>query len=356
MADNDEKQEYIQDGGKLLDIGMYGCVFKPQIQCKGKQPLDENGKPFEISKLILREDAEHEYSISNTIRSIPLSKNYFAVAESICEPSAKQSDPNIKSCFLIQNYPMNDLRLLSMPYAGISISSFKFNINTFTADKWMNFITHLLEAGAILALFGLVHRDLHDGNILIDNRYIPRIIDFNLMIRTNQVLASTDLSHGYDHTLMQEPPDSTLVNAMYNTKDARTVINDIVYKKPIIKTIRALFNTSQQEMHEELTEFYYKSKSASNGNLVEWFKSYWRTVDSWAIACNIIHLIDIFSVHKEFSKITHNDTITHVLKQMTRVSPLHRIDCVQALAYIKPSSFIIRKYATNWLNKVGRAF
>jgi hypothetical protein len=42
-----------------------------------------------------------------------------------------------------------------------------------------------------------------------------------------------------------------------------------------------------------------------------------------------------------------------LLKRMCAVSPIYRIDCVQALYYLDPTHFIIKKYAAAWMAKVG---
>ena len=72
-------------GGRLFDEGLYGCIFTPTLDCKpgsrrGSITEDKDALHPPISKLILSDDAELEFSISKMIRKIPLWKNYFVVS------------------------------------------------------------------------------------------------------------------------------------------------------------------------------------------------------------------------------------------------------------------------------------
>jgi serine/threonine protein kinase len=220
---------------------------------------------------------------------------------------------------------------------------------------FMRFIIHFIEAGALLTLFGIVHRDIHQGNILIDNEQVPRIIDFNLAIMIGSQITNKTLQHQYNYVIAQEPPDSTLVNAISLGYNGEQVIDSIIEKKPIVKKIRTVLGISEEEMRQALETFYTKSKSVKTGDEVKWFESYWRTIDSWAIGINIIDLISKFTLWPEFTpKLKSTKAkLFPVLKRLCTVSPLERIDCIQSLNYLAPNSFIIRKYGKAWLAKVG---
>ena len=342
-------------GGKLLDEGSYGCIFTPVLQCKNKkEPIGDDNHP-PISKLILTDSANLEYSISKIIRQIPLWKNYFVVSESICEPSPIQKDKDISKCGIIDNHKLSDFRILTMPYGGKSLNTYRININNF---DFMEFVIHFIEAGAVLNLFGIVHRDIHQGNILVDDEQVPRIIDFNLAIPVNKKVSSSDLDHTYNYITGQEPPDSTLVNAINLGYKSERVINSLIDKKPIMRKIRSILGVSQYEQHLALDKFYSESKSVKAGDSVAWFNNYWRTIDSWAIGVNIVDLIAKLSLWPEFSSTLRKvrPDLFPVLKKLCDVSPVHRIDCVQALNKLAPNSFIIRRYGKAWLAKVGTGF
>ena len=339
-------------GGKLFDDGMYGCIFTPPLKCKNKQKLPSSDIKLPLSKIILKDAAELEYSISKVIRKIPLWRNYFVVSESICEPAAQQTDKELKDCKPLSEEKLSKFRILSMPYGGTPLNTYRFDVPNF---EFMDFVIHFIESGAILNLFGIVHRDIHQGNILVDSDNVPRLIDFNLAIPVESDVTSAKLKHQYNPVTGQEPPDSTLVNAIKLGYKADNILNSIITKKPIIKKINNILGGSEYEMIDKLTTFYIKSKSVSAGDDVAWFHTYWRTIDSWAIGVNIVDLISKLLLWPEFSTTLKrvSPTLFPVLKRMCAVSPIERIDCVQALNYLQPNSFIIRKYGKAWLNKVG---
>ena len=342
-------------GGKLFDEGMYGCIFTPQLECKdaGRRAdqLEESDGPI-LSKIILKDDAEHEYSISKRIMGIPLWKNYFVVSETMCTPAKVQKEKELDECPILKDHALSEFRILSMPYGGQPLNVYRVNVKTF---DFYNFVLHFIEAIALFNLYGIVHRDIHQGNILVDNNQIPRIIDFNLAVLVKSTITEKALRHTYNVITAQEPPDSTLVNAVRLGHDHQRIIESIVHKKPIMKKIRNILGISAVQQQTSLEKFYIESRSAKAGNGVKWFNSYWRTIDSWAVGVNIIDLIAKLSLWPEFSLGLRrmSPQLFPVLRRLCDVNPVRRIDCVQALNYLKPTSFIIRKYGKAWLGRVG---
>lgn len=88
-------------GGKLLDTGTYSCVFDPPLKCRSRTLRKRNTSYTQsspqrmISKLMMDEEAEIEWAISEKIRKIPQWKRYFSVSETMCEldPSAERNEP-----------------------------------------------------------------------------------------------------------------------------------------------------------------------------------------------------------------------------------------------------------------------
>jgi serine/threonine protein kinase len=341
-------------GGKLIDEGMYGCIFKPPLKCKNKpEVLDKTSESdLSISKLILSEYADDEFSIAKTIGKIPLWKNYFVISESMCEPAKNQKEPDLGECPVLKNHKLSEFKILRMPYGGTAMTIHTFDLKTL---DFMDFVSHFIQAGALLNLFGVVHRDIHQGNILVDKNDVPRIIDFNLSLFVKNKITTDDLRHVHDISISQEPPDSTLVNGILMGYSGEKIVNNIINKKSICKKIRILLGISEMEMYESLDGFYNKSKSIQAGDDVAWFKQYWRTIDSWAIGINLVDLVNRLLLWPEFSQTLRKikPKLFPVLRGLCAVSPLERIDCVQALEYLEPNNFIIRKYGKAWLSKVG---
>ena len=349
-----EMDPEMQVGGRLYDQGMYGCVFTDRLKCKNGQGVgqrqDTTKRP--LTKISDTKDAEQEYRISEAIRNIPQWGQYFAVAEAMCEPApiSKQVDKDIAKCDLLEGHEMSDFRILSMTHRGTPLHRYAFPLRA--GFDFGRFAQHLVEAGAMMALFGIIHRDLHRGNILMDTHMVPRIIDFNLSLRSTAVKRVEDVQHGHSLTITQEPPDSVLVNAVSQGYKASKVIASMIEKKPTLRIVSNVLGIRMETMEEEIQRFYAESKSAQTGDLVGWFQAYWRVLDSWAIGVALVETIQKLSVWPEF--VWDKARWLPVLRKMCAVHPLKRMDCVEALHLLAPGHIILRKYGTAWLQKRGK--
>ncbi len=354
----DYEDDTKQAGGKMYDEGYYGCIFVPRLKCSGdKQTLPKNtqikdGVP--LDKLIIASQAEDEFDISQSIQEIPLWKNYFIVSESMCEPAPiqEQTEKDLSKCQPLQGKTLSAFRILRMTFGGVPLLLYRTNAATFPL---IDMFKHILEGVSLLTLFGIVHRDLHQGNILIDKSGVARIIDFNLSVNARHTIKSQDLRHSYTLSPFQEPPDSTLVNAISLGYKGERIINAIISGKSILRNIQSVLGISLEEMASDLDYFYSKSISVQTGDDVKWFQNYWRTIDSWAIGCNFILIIMKLSLWPQFQEQWKQvgPKIIPILKKLCQVNPINRWDSIQALSSLDPQNYIIRKYAQGWLAKTG---
>jgi serine/threonine protein kinase len=353
----EEEEPVTQSGGKMIGDGIYGCVFMPELRCvphtKKKIALSTSSKEERhISKLIDNDSASIEFNLSKSISAIPLWRNYFVVSESLCQPAVKQVDPDLSRCEAIDGRKMKEFKILSMPYRGDSLHLHRFSMDSF---DFMRFAKHMIEAGALMNLFNIVHRDLHQGNVLVDSQDVPRIIDFNLSFQANQNVTASALSHRFEPNIAHEPPDSALVNAIYQHHEYRAnyeeALDRIIDKKSILRRIRSLLGTSTMEMRRDLDDFYRVSKSAKAGDTAGWFRMYWTKIDSWAIGTILVDLIVGFMNMRTFSSSYSaiRGKLEPILRDMCQINPIKRMDCVRALYRLDPNHFIIRKYAQEWL-------
>jgi len=351
-------------GGRLLGQGLYGCVFNTPFSCakgdatkgdatKGDATKDskrdkDRGPIGNLTKLTNPIDAAVELNIAETIRRIPLWRNYFAVAESMCTPSNKQKEKDIRACKIIHDRSLSEFRVLRMSHAGTPLAEYAVNFKVFQV---MQFTTHLLEAGSLLTLFGMAHRDLHQGNIMMDAHHVPRIIDFNLAIPID---TTGDLDgmvmHQYDYKIYHEPPDSTLLMAVAEGKQIDRVIRLMVTKKDILRKLRALTGMSETEMERQLEEVA-QDPIVQTGSGAEWFQAYWSVIDSWAIGVALLDLLSKWAMWPSFTAqfAPYREKIHHVIKKMCAIHPADRMDCVEALQYLHPNSGILRAYGSKWL-------
>ena len=319
-----------------------------------------------MDKLMLPEEAELEFGISKKIQEIPHWKDYFLVAEAMFVPAAKQKETELDECEPIGDTQLNKLRILRMTYGGTPLNKFSTKFHKF---EFYRFVRHLLEGVVLLTIHGISHLDLHSGNILVSSRGIPRIIDFNLSVdaRTKGIVVDK-ISHQYMSSLMQEPPDSTLLTAIARKQagdkvpSASHVIDDIMKEKTILKTARSVLGMTEKEQRQGMMDFLEISKAARDGNLELWYRTYWRVNDSWAFATNIIVLISRMMLFKEFEDRWGPEVlrIRGTLTKMMNTNPRERYDAVQALHEMYPRSpfFTQSEYKdiyeliTGWLAQV----
>ena len=348
-----------QTGGKLYDQGGYGCVFLPALTCA---PGSEQHAPGEevgsgllfVDKLMDPDNAAIEYSIAQNIRRIPLWKNYFVVPISRCTPAPEeqQSEKQLRTCEVIENNPLQQFRLLRMPFGGMPLSHAYLRVER-GGDAVYSFIMHLLEGCAMLQMFGIVHCDLHYGNIIVDSTGVPRIIDFNLSVDIRKSLVDqNELLHRNEYDFFQEPPDSCIVNAVARGQDAFDAIEKFLTMRKTLVKVQSLLGVTKNQMREELQYYVRHSKSAQAGDLVKWFQTYWHTVDTWAIGMNIVILLSYNLLWPNFARgeyQTYKHKLLPVLRDMLQCNPAKRIDCVQALSRLDADNFIVRTYGRKWL-------
>lgn len=339
----------------------------PPLLCeneKGRPVVKEDEKGVagegKLDKLLPKSDAEAEFSIASEVQKIPLWRQYFVVAESMCTPAplSKQTEPELSDCSVAMKAPLGKLRILRMDYGGVRLGRLQLNIPTFS---FHSFMVHLLESGALLALFGVVHRDLHKDNVLVDRSNVPRIIDFNLSVSAqssdHRIQQIMDYTYTPLHTYLQVSPDWAIVNGYHQKKGPNVVIDDMMANSLNLKLLQAFFGIPSATQRVSLEEFVRRSRSAQTGDIVLWFKSYWRLVDSWAIGMVLVWMLSKLTLWPSFQKTDYSrraGEIKNVLRKMLAINPMERIDSVQALALLDPGNYIVRKYGGDWLDKVGR--
>jgi len=289
-------------GGKVIDSGGYGCVFKPALICKGKRNKDE------ISKMMITRKAESEYNMltlmEKRLKSIPNYENYFLINNIVlCEPNplTKSDLLNFKkeNCSSILkdvtpkniNNNLEHLKTLNMPYGGVNVDKFVKNQKNFKYFIELNHsLIDLLKNGIIpMNQHNIYHCDIKGNNILVSltkkilrtklidwgltEEYIPNINTtvprnwYNLPIQFNTPFSSllfTDLftDQYYDFT-----QSNKTINRKNLTEFAALFLNNSIKKNAghyeYINIIMYMMfsnelpsNISYKQKTEEIKELY----------------------------------------------------------------------------------------------------
>ena len=332
----------MQTGGVMINKGAYGCVFTPPLYCKDEDAMDVPAAEGQVSKIMDLEEATLEWKLTSAVRDLPLYKNYFIVSEKMCQPAKRkrQTEEELKLCPMLKHEHLGNFRLLRMQYGGIPLLNYKMSVYR---KGFLKFVIHLLEGASILVINGLVHRDLHKGNILVDDVGVPRIIDFNLALNMKEPIVKADMTHMVRYEILQETPDSALVNAIDDGKKSDTTIEKIIDSK-IFKKIESGLGISIDEMREEMFQFYENSKSTQSGDVIKWIHIYWHVQDSWAIGVIILTMLMNMSLWRKFADGSHkeyDDNMLEILRGMLHVNPQKRMTCIRALSILNPESEIL---------------
>ena len=343
-------------GGELLSKGIYGCVFTPPLKCKNNTSSENPKGDATLTKILSKNEAILETGVSRRILQIPLWKNYFIVAESVCKtpaPRAEQTEKELEKCTILKGKRLDGFSLLSMRFGGVPLSVYKYELQTFSL---FNFITHLLEAGSLLTINGIVHRDLHENNIVVDRNGVPRIIDFNISIDTSHRIRASDIRHEVNLNIFQESPDSVIVNAIAGGDSNIEHIIHGILQSAIFVVIEALFNITKDTMREQLYDYYNLSKYTQSGDDVKWLSVYWPKQDSWSLGIILLRIISKLSLWPEFTKSTHykeyKTIILKIIGGMCQVNPRMRLTTIEALSMFNPKSDILKmKGVAQWLTE-----
>jgi serine/threonine protein kinase len=330
------------EGGALIGEGGYGCVFDKPLVCK-------DGRHFKgVGKVSIPIDAQTEITASMYLSKIPEADKYFVLANagSICKPAAigKQTDiAGIQKCEIIKKETMNGLIQYTMPYGGVSIAThLQFRPKNFRLE---NFAKHLLEGGAILALNGFVHFDIHNSNILIQNG-APRFIDFGMSFTAKSISVSLlderwkVFSPKWDF----EPPEITCITGIRKNMSFQETLLEILNTRRVIRDSEVVLGISRKRQLREFIRFWNSSVAVKEKDYEAFFKLYWPAFDAWGLG------VVIFNMYMSIGY--HNSSIKEILRGLLLIDPRRRLDCVEALELLDPENQLVNSPAGKaWLKE-----
>ena len=197
-----------QEGGtknelKLINSGAFGCIYNPNMTCKGKV-----GSTKYITKIQKSERSIiHELRISKKIRYISGYARFFAPVLKSCEVKiAKDRVKDLKKCEVFENDSEKKIEgstYVSMKtrYVGNKdLRAYIFsNIESsiFLHELWRTHV-HLLKGIQKLFKNRIVHYDLKYNNVIFDNdRKEPIIIDFGQSWLIDELKAEDQLNAAF---------------------------------------------------------------------------------------------------------------------------------------------------------------
>lgn len=191
-------------GGEVIASGGFGCIFKPALKCKDSKKRKDGVSKMSIKKYGIQEMKEI-IQIKNKLKHIPNYGKLYLLDIQVCEPDKLTQTDLInfdKKCSALTRYNINEqnvndnldkLRIINMPYGGISLREWLLEGATINVDKIKQLnqmVVHLLKNAIVPMNNSLViHNDLKDQNVLVDSELNTRIIDWGLaaVVKNNAI-------------------------------------------------------------------------------------------------------------------------------------------------------------------------
>ena len=193
-------------GGKKIAEGGYGCVYHPEINCKGKETT---GRKY-ISKLqFLDFSSKNEIYIGKYLNKTfkkdpdkPLLNNFAPIVSSCNVDISKFKSDIINECKVLQKVSSEKtVSIIKVRYVDMDIFDKYLIDNIDKQNIIMSIISsynHLLKSLKKLIFSNVVHFDLKGPNIVFDKKIsLPIIIDFGLSFNVTELNSQNLFNYFY---------------------------------------------------------------------------------------------------------------------------------------------------------------
>tara|TARA_B110000046_G_scaffold140034_1_gene146555 strand:- start:201 stop:1379 length:1179 start_codon:yes stop_codon:yes gene_type:complete len=315
------------EGGKQLAEGGYGCVFHPEINCKGEETTNKKY----ISK-VQQEDfsAKNETEIGKVLYDMyksdpakPLEVNFAPVISSCPINVRKISAPDINNCSIINkvidrttNFVIMKIRYIDMKdFDKYVIENADANLIIFTLLSSYN---HLLKSINLLINAKIIHLDLKGQNIVFDTkRATPIIIDFGLSVPLYKNIELSNFFYIYEPGYYIWPIEVHYINLLLHHEEEPVDrdLKDLADR--YVKANAALYPFSVG-FKKKYTELIFKTLKKYNDTDKEYIndkiiKESWKTWDNYSLSIIYLKFIN-FIGHTQDNEMLNNNLINFFVK------------------------------------------
>ena len=375
---------------KLINQGTYGCIFRPGIECSGKQ-LTSTKYITKVQKN--RETANHEVEIGKKIKEMSnynqYSKYYAPILES-CDVTVRElkSSSEAKKCDFLKNadeimdkpFESNRIRYVGENTLGEYLVQETTNINQIESyyRKQINMNLTILTGISKLNNENIMHFDMKENNIMCKNKSgRPVIIDFGLSVDTTNIKREDfDTSSVFFSFIDNYVPwclDITIItymvnmptNALINTKKKNTwreekasvdeikkVIIDFAENNPVMND---LFTKDDKDKYiADMNAYYVPLVEGGMMNVPLWGSiydeiiKYHKSWDNYGTAVMFLYLLKDMKLLETSVKIPFMKQYVNILKSQVLSVPNKRETAEETIITIKEAiSNIPRKEKQN---------
>lgn len=332
----------LQYGGRLLGTGVHGCTFDPAPRCAGGSVFQKvHGVPA-VGK-VTNDYVEDELSIGRSLMRLPLGPQYFALPTQHCTPALPVKDKDAGECDILgEEENQKRLTVLAMPYAGMELLKWIPNNPLRAAENYERMFIHLLEGILLYQEKGIVHNDIHMGNIMVDEMGVARYIDFGLAYYAKQAvdLETANLGSRFRPQYVFQAPEIHAWRMMIN-------------KVPLIDGMRQLYDVNPEYGRMEhqfpkrlpamaaLEGLMNHNDAFRTENFAAFIRTFWNKIDAWRIGLCMWLLWDDL-LHWPWIKKSdlwkRRDVIRQVLGGLTEFDVRKRMTVSDALRVLDPKN------------------
>lgn len=352
------------DGGAIIGQGTYGCVFDPPLRCAAVAHKKGTGHRRKVGKIGRTKEIEAEARVAATLRNVPDASEMYILVDksSVCKPAPLKKQPvkeqdDMEHCEAYKKWGMSDMLHYTMNYGGITIK--KMESKPVKEFPIYSFTKHLLTSTSHLLLKGLVHFDIHTGNVLVNPKtYMPVLIDFGMTFFVSDIEKAGFMDNiwtSFAAWANPEPPELTYATGIRKGMSPNSIFMSIMEEKPSVIMMDSVFKASKLSQMKQLIDFVNTSQSMQRRDWGRLFSKYWPGFDAWAVGGILIHFYKITMFSKggkdgEFAK--YGAVVKRVIKGLLSCDPRKRLDSLQALAMLDPDNELVSSAeGSAWLNK-----
>lgn len=333
-----------QHGGKLIAQGKFGCVFDTVPRCKRAAHTVRNGqftanrsKTRRVVKILPTDSAglDNEIRISRALSKLTGYKDYFILVDDVCEGDDITGDPDWAECRLFNPERARLARFvqLRMAYGGMRLSEYARSVEKLLTH-WLDIQVHLFEGLRLLHSNRWIHGDLHFGNILIDDKNVPRFIDFGLGYNINLLKEKDIVNLAFLPKYDNYPPEFDYVAGMQKGMPRDTLMETIYADKRILQEIDEIF-PGRSSILDDMKQFASRNPVESNTDVKDYIQTYARAADIWTLGYNFYKLYMLMLtfpvvIESKFYRTLHREQM-NLLRGLLNVDPRRRLTAEQAL-------------------------
>lgn len=289
---------------KILGQGTFGCVYYPSYSCDGTQ----KDKMY-VSKLSKNNKAsQNEYEIGKIVKKIPNYSKKFIIVEKRCIIKQPQVDAIKTGCNFIHKRSYPSYVLLYSKYLK-SIELYDLlKEKQLSRLKFLEIIHSISKRISELYSVGVIHMDLHFGNILVSNKSGKLyVIDFGLSLDSNQFFKGDHINLSYlDKHIFINRPFSPSLTLEYIFICLMVKENEELNKINILETIteyydynKVLHTYLEQDYIKKAYDYYKSLEHNSRDTNIKLLLQYTNTWDYYKLAYHILNYMDSFIVFDE---------------------------------------------------------